>query len=365
MSRAVVARTAVWVGVLLAVATGGLTAGPLSASSAAASTVAPVTRVMLSGDSITQGFTGGNGSWRYWLWKEIARQGEADQVNFVGPFDYVGKPGTGGRYLHKDFDRDHAAAIGTTTTVQSTRIEQYVADYRPDILVVLLGHNDLADGATPEATANRMRTYIANARAAKPDLKIVLGEVLDAVHTDGSSTFDGANHVLNDYYAQIAKDLSTPDSPITIANTQYSGWDPRTMTWDGTHPTPRGETRIAQRIAWALRRPVIGLLHEDPQIGGNPQWEPNVRPAVTSPRRHHILVDWSADRQGVHGGLGVQRVEISVHRVGSTSTRRIGWTSDTTDAITHAVRGTYRIRVKARRHWMIGTWGPALSVTVR
>ena len=125
---------------------------------------------MLSGDSITQGFTGGYGSWRSWLWRELVRTGRAPQVDFVGPRNTSAAPGV---LLRNDFDPDHAALIGTRLATQATLINDYVTTYQPDVLVTLLGHNDLNHGATPAAVEASMRDYIANARAAKPDIRIV------------------------------------------------------------------------------------------------------------------------------------------------------------------------------------------------
>ena len=195
------------------------------------------------------------------------------------------------------------------------------------------------------------------------DLKIVVGEVLDALMPDGSPRFAGQNTVLNQLYAAMAAELSTAESPITVADTQYAGWDPRTMTWDGTHPTPVGETRIAQRMAWALRRPQIGVLHQDPRIPAYATWSPQVRPRVTVLRDRTLSIDWSAAAAPV-GGLGVSRATFSWQRVGARTVGRTSWTARSTITTGALRRGSYVIRVQPGRGWMTGTWGPPVVVRV-
>ncbi|WP_157515000.1 hypothetical protein [Nocardioides sp. J54] len=83
-------------------------------------------RVMVVGDSISQGF-GGDSTWRYWFWREARRQGVA--IDFVGP-DRGFRTGYGTRYessgLH--FDRDHAARGGATVDYQLGVIDGLMAD---------------------------------------------------------------------------------------------------------------------------------------------------------------------------------------------------------------------------------------------
>lgn len=95
-------------------------------------------RVMLSGDSITHGFSGST-TYRYYLYKEFVREGR--------PVDFVG----------------------------------YVNDYQPDVVVVRLGRSDLTAGRDSAAIASQMRVYVAHVRAAGPDTDLVIGTVLDAV----------------------------------------------------------------------------------------------------------------------------------------------------------------------------------------
>jgi hypothetical protein len=80
--------------------------------------------------------------------------------------------------LDPDFDSHHFSAWGRQLLQDCDLIQDMVAKYQPDYLLVLLGFNDMgwfvsdADG-----TFESMKTFISEARAAKPDIKMALGNV--------------------------------------------------------------------------------------------------------------------------------------------------------------------------------------------
>ncbi|MCU0295603.1 MAG: hypothetical protein MUD05_06045, partial [Candidatus Nanopelagicales bacterium] len=103
------------------------------------------TRILLVGDSITEGSVG-DWTWRYRLWHHLQATGSA--VDFVGPHDGVFDRTTGvhgsPEYADPLFDRDHAAMWGATFASQSTGIQQLITDYQPQVVVAMLGINDRA-----------------------------------------------------------------------------------------------------------------------------------------------------------------------------------------------------------------------------
>ena len=60
---------------------------------------------------------------------------------------------------------------------------------------------------------------------------------------------------------------------------QYSGFDPSTMTYDGTHPNAVGDARMADRWFEKLTPVLDTLLTEAEKVG----FEPTVRVAQTGP----------------------------------------------------------------------------------
>jgi lysophospholipase L1-like esterase len=215
------------------------------------------TRLMVVGDSLSQG-SAGDFTWRYWLWRHLEESGA--MVDLVGPRDdlYENVAGRFGNqdYLDPNFDRDHAAVWGGSLGVATTQVAEQVVTQEPDVLVVLLGLNDLSwRGSTPPALEQSMRTLVAQARDARPDVALVLTTV-PVTDLPGVPAYNGR---LRD----IADELSTGRSPVVVAEAQRE-FSPREDTWDAVHPNARGEVKIAAAVSDALSRLGLGPPYARP-----------------------------------------------------------------------------------------------------
>ena len=135
-----------------------LVAGGVTVPSGAADEPVDPVRILLVGDSVTQG-SAGDWTWRYRLWKHFQAAGVA--VDFVGPrddlYDNVSATLGSQAYVDAAFDRDHAARWGMSVDVPDVPIATLVEEYRPDVVVEMLGVNDLVfGGRAPETVANRV-----------------------------------------------------------------------------------------------------------------------------------------------------------------------------------------------------------------
>jgi hypothetical protein len=319
---------------------GGLLAGPAAATDPdPGPQPAPVLRIMLAGDSITHGFDG-DFTWRYRLFQEFARQ--AVPVDFVGPRRYP----YGGRdvYLATGWDSDHDAMGGSTLAGNVGSIGTDVATYVPDVLVAEYGTNDLLHGATPMEVLASWRSYIANVRAARPDVKIVLGEV--------ATPKAGARGEVNAGLQSLAAELTTAESPIVVADLDSPSWVPSRDTRDLVHPNPTGETLIAQRMAEALE--ALGVLPGTPEVArAFVPWTPPLQAAV---RRHgrRLAIDWSSARKSYR--LHEVRVRVTSLRTHHSTTRSFGWHPlHMTTARLHP--GRYRIVLRGMRGTTVSRWG--------
>lgn len=80
--------------------------------------------------------------------------------------------------LDPDFDSHHFSAWGRQLLQDCDLIQDMVATYQPDYLLVLLGFNDMGWFVSDAVgTFESMKTFISEARAAKPDIKMALGNV--------------------------------------------------------------------------------------------------------------------------------------------------------------------------------------------
>jgi lysophospholipase L1-like esterase len=299
-------------------------------------------RIMLAGDSITQGFDG-DYTWRYRLYQALTQMGV--------PFDFVGphtEPyGGSNTYLATGWDTDHDAKGGTTLGAQLGHITDDMTAYQPDVVVALYGTNDLRLGVTPDELMTRWRSYVALARAVRPDVKLILGEVYSA-HAVGRVE---ANSKLN----ALAAELTTAESPVVVAHLDAPGFLLDVDTYDHTHPTPTGETLIAQRVADALH--LQGIVADVPQIA-EPYvpWSPPVKPAVHRVG-HRLVLDWHATKHRYRAReMRVRWTNVRTGRTGSTRWSR--WSKHATTA--PLPPGWYRVQAQASRRTMTSVWGPVV-----
>ncbi|MFL6062833.1 MAG: SGNH/GDSL hydrolase family protein [Marmoricola sp.] len=315
----------------------------------------PVTqplRIMLAGDSITQGFDG-DYTWRYRLVKEFVRQGV--DVDFVGPRRYT--YGGSNHYLVPStgptaWDSDHDAIGGTSLTSRVPHIGADVAAYSPDILVSELGTTDMIHGATVAGVVAAWRRYIANAQAAHPGIKIVLGEVT-SIRVPKRAALNAAVRAL------AAQVTASSGMSVTVYDMTHSAWRARTDTYDGTHPTPTGETLIAQRVAWALK--ALGALPQDPKIWRlSLPWPPTFTPVIRFDRRHRLVVGWAGAKR--RNEAQQMRLRITSLRSGRTAPPTPWtWASREVRALPP---GRYTISLRGMRGTMASTWGRPIAVRV-
>lgn len=214
-------------------------------------------RILLVGDSVTQG-SSGDWTWRYRLWRHLA--GSGVRVDLVGPrddlLDNVTWDFGSHAYLDPAFDRDHAARWGMSFGVQDQPIEELVDEYHPDVVVELLGVNDLAwTHTTAEGVLQDARRFVEDAQAADPDVDVVLG-ALPQTWIPGVERYDANLPVL-------AAELRTDTSDVVTA-VPGAAFVEGVDTWDVAHPTASGEIKLAAGVADALAGLGVGAEYPRP-----------------------------------------------------------------------------------------------------
>ena len=218
---------------------------------------------MVVGDSISQGLEG-DYTWRYRLKERLAAT--ATDVDFVGPWsgttripshystssqpavhDGAYRPGI------SFTDSQNLAQWGWQMAQAKWDIASNVATYQPDYLLVELGFNDLGWFVSgPQGTADSLREFITNARAAKPDVRILVANV---VHRSplGDSNPDLPQKITdyNGLLPALVSSVSTSQSPVALVDLD-GAYDYTTDSYDDLHPNVRGEYVIARAFANAL-----------------------------------------------------------------------------------------------------------------
>jgi hypothetical protein len=259
----------------------------LSACAAGPEGSAGPVRIMLVGDSVTQG-SAGDWTWRYRLWEHL----RDDDVDFVGPDQAVAGPPPSPPtldYADPDFDRDHAARWGKSFEDINWTVTHLVDTFGPDVVVELLGVNDaLWRGLPASAMLDQAEDFVRKAQAADPGVDVVLGEL--------PQLWVPAVPGYNAGLAGIADRLGTEGSRVVVAPAPddfVQGVD----TYDPVHPSASGEVKIAAAVADALAGLGIGSPYPRPL----PEVPPvPVQPAVLQarPRAGAALLTWQAPPGG-------------------------------------------------------------------
>ncbi|MEU1277277.1 GDSL-type esterase/lipase family protein [Streptomyces sp. NPDC005805] len=214
-------------------------------------------RFMFVGDSMTIG-RAGDFSWRYRMWQHLSALGEPFAI--VGPrhelYDTEADAPVSTRYADPDFPpeaRRHLAGWGEGWLHMAPVVEDAVRAHRPDVLLVSLGLIDLGFYTDAEQTALNVREFVARARAANPSVRMVLLPVIPNVRAETDAPFAAECARFNVLLAKAVADLDAPGSPLLMAS-RPAGYDLRTDTYDGTHPGPTGETKLAGAFADAMHQ---------------------------------------------------------------------------------------------------------------
>ncbi|MFD7258580.1 GDSL-type esterase/lipase family protein, partial [Streptomyces sp. NPDC059874] len=128
-----------------------------------------------------------------------------------------------------------------------------------DVLLVSLGLIDLGFYTKADETAANARRFIAEARAARPGIRMVLLPVIPNVRAEEDAPFAAEVDRFNELLAKAVADLTSDASPVLLA-ARPASYDIHQDTYDGTHPNASGEHRLAGEFA--------AVLHQAWGLGG-------------------------------------------------------------------------------------------------
>lgn len=223
------------------------------------------TSMMVVGDSISHGLEG-DYTWRYRLKQHL--DAASAPIDFVGPYtgtnrlpdsqpanfpDSSAPPTFSGTYRDNlTFDSNHFAQWGRQAGQAKWDIYQMTGRYKPDYLLVALGFNDLGwQVADPDGLINHMKELITNARAAKPNIRILVANV---VHRTPLAQVPNLGATITAYNTKLGPALRSMDSlpsPVRLVDID-TGYDPVRDAYDGLHPNGVGEYKIARAFGNTL-----------------------------------------------------------------------------------------------------------------
>jgi acyl-CoA thioesterase I len=221
------------------------TASPSTAPQSSAARSARIIRILPLGDSITQGGRNDRAeyTYRYPLFYMLKDAGYA--VEFVGSLvrglhdDAVWPPRNG-----IPFDPHHEGHYGWTTAQVRDHLGDWMPAYPapPDIALIHLGSNDEDAWSYENAIAQPLKDIIGLLRQSNPRVVILVGHLI----ANGRKA-----RAIRPIVEQMAKEITSPDSPVTTVN-HHENWqdrpdDPDTDTFDWAHPNPKGQQKMAAK----------------------------------------------------------------------------------------------------------------------
>jgi lysophospholipase L1-like esterase len=243
-----------------------LSATAFAPSTAAALPSARSYRIMALGDSITRGVGQLDAAGRYVGWRaplQEALGATGFRYDFVGSVHDPGAP-----------DGDSEGHGGWTVAQLTGQVDGWLARYRPDIVLLHAGTNDITLGASGGDVAARLGRLVARIRADRPAAEIFVAEVI------GTRDVPAAERESNAAYAAAIPAVVTAAGPGVhlVDQSGVTGDD----LYDHRHPNAVGYAEMAGTFYQALRA-VFG-----------PQWPPlpeRVTPPVV------CRIDYPAARQ--------------------------------------------------------------------
>jgi lysophospholipase L1-like esterase len=199
-------------------------------------------RIMPLGDSITQASPRYD-SYRRSLWLQLRQAGY--EVDFVGSHQTHFE----GPAPRQDFDQDHEGHWGWRVDEILSQLSSWTRSSRPDIVLVHLGTNDIAQGQSIDSTVQELRSLVQVLRQVNPRVTVLLAQIIPLWGSEARM------QQLNQKIAQLAQELNTEASRV-LAIDQFTGFDPVTGqdTYDGCHPNERGERHLADRWFAGLKQ---------------------------------------------------------------------------------------------------------------
>jgi lysophospholipase L1-like esterase len=155
-------------------------------------------------------------------------------------------------------DSGHAAFWGRQVEQSKNTINGWVSEYKPDYLLILLGFNDLGWWVNgPEDLVGKMGSLVEAAREAKPDIKLLVANVVHRSFIKGRQDLIDMTNKYNILLRDRLPNWFRWESPISYVdvNTPYNCRpDGCPDGYDGLHPNALGEYHLAQAFARVLQK---------------------------------------------------------------------------------------------------------------
>jgi lysophospholipase L1-like esterase len=251
--------------------------------------------------------------------------------DFVGSIDYyeIGNPAIPD-YRGRAFDYHHEARTFYQTNQIAGQFPAWLNDsyggagYTPDIALIHAGTNDALLAQPAAAAIANLQNIVATLRQRNPRVHVLLAKIIPTFSTldsnqQANANVSAINALIDALAATLDASAAFPDSRVLVVdhNTDFlanhtlpapGGGD----TYDGVHPSPAGEEKMARRWFEALQlfllEPWIERATDGSLVLGF------LRPTGSTRLTYRVLV--SGDLLGWQSGAGTTET-LSVLPAGS------------------------------------------------
>lgn len=206
-------------------------------------------KILCIGDSRVEGHRPNHESYRYELWKKLVDSGK--EFDFVGPFIDKGSYAT---YKNLSFDKDHAGIGGDTTVGVLNRYNENVKDIIPDIVLLGIGGNDIADyGASIDEVISNISSILDIIKANNAN-SVVIVEIIAGANpnTDLGRTFNSLISEFETKMIQLANSKSSENFKVVPVNMNENFTNNANNYADAVHYSETGAIEIANRYFTAI-----------------------------------------------------------------------------------------------------------------
>ena len=300
--------------------------GATSGASVSLGATTPV-KIMPLGDSITDGYTI-PGGYRIDLEDDLVARGVS--------FDFVGSLSNGPASLG---DRDHEGHSGWRIDELRAHIDGWIAASQPDVVLLLIGSNDVAQNYQVDTAPDRLAGLIDRIHELRPATKLFVSSIPMSTNT----AYHSAAQTYNAEIPGIVDARAAAGRPIWFVN----GGGALTLSdmAEGSHPNAAGYSKLAD--AWfAALVPTLALPSVSLTVPTNG--------AVFAPGDDVGLAASASDDQGV------ERVEFLVGgtKVGEDVQAPYEW------LWVDPAAGTYSITARAVDTGGAAATSPPISITI-
>jgi hypothetical protein len=209
-------------------------------------------RIMCLGDSIKESENREN-SWRYMLVQNLYKAG------YKGQFDMVGRNSGFRNNPDTNWDSEHCGYYSARADqllngkLPRNRgshgcIKDWAPKYKPTIALIHLGTNDSRGGQSPESTLEDIEGIIGYLRAAVPEVKIVVAQIIPI----GKAGAEKIAQELNSKIPAWAESITTKQSPVEVVDMHS---DMEIGVDQGTyHPIGPGSQKMADKWFTAIEK---------------------------------------------------------------------------------------------------------------